>query len=307
MPANRPLSRTFIKLAARLVGGKSRGHAQDWIPGLRLVPASPTELGSIYHQGILAGRLVSGGVAIHTQSPHVYIVGTGPSIEGCDLSLTESKSCILLNGALHLMSNHIKTPLAVVIEDERFVWNHFDLLERIPLNCPCVFSVSVIRAVCERNRDWLQERQVVLYDDLRKPYRHKRRSISELRGLPFVRLSPDGEAGFSTEPDAGVFRGGSVVISAVQLALSLRVRTIGFLGIDINNANQPRFYEKAVRSFSGIQKGQDRILRHLVVAKEYASEKGVMLKNYSPISALEALGLEYSDRFSRKLPAYIVS
>ena len=299
MPANRPLSRTFIKLAAQLFGGKSRAHAQDWLPGLKLIPATRQERGSIYYRGTLVGRLISAAEGIHTQSPAIYIVGTGPSIGSCDLSRAEENSCILLNGSLHLVPDQIATPLAVVIDDERFVWNHFDLFQRIPPHCPCVFSVSVIRAICEQDRSWLQHRQVIFSDDVQKPYRHKRRGISELKALPYIRLSTDGEAGFSTDPDAGVFRGGSVVVSAVQFALSLGVKKLGFLGIDIANANEPRFYEKETSSFTGIQRGQGRILSHLALAKEFASENGVELENYSSTSALELIGLGYNDTFSR--------
>lgn len=300
MRSNRPLSRSLIKLAVRLVAGKSRAHVQDWFPGLRLVAATPQARGAIYYRGQRVGDLICSAEAIRMTGSAIYIVGSGPSIRDCDLTRAETNSCILLNGALHLVPDHIAKPLAVAVEDERFVWNHFDLFERIPADCPCLFSVSVIRAICERNPRWLQGRRVTLIDDIRKPYGRARQGSADLSTLSHVRLSADGTAGLSTTPDVGVFQGGSVVISATQFALSFRPKSIGYLGIDISNADQARFYEKDEKVYSGVRKGQERILSHLEMAREFALEQGIEMLNYSPVSALKTLGFGYSDMFSRQ-------
>lgn len=302
MRSNRPLSRSLIKLAIRLVAGESRAHAQDWFPGLRLVAATPQERGSIYYRGKLVGHLTSSAQSIQMTSTSIYIVGSGPSIGSCDVTRAEKNSCILLNGALHLVPDLIEKPLAVAIEDERFVWSHFGLLEKIPADCPCLFSVSVIRAICEHDQFWLQGRPITLIDDIRKPYGRARRSGADLSALSQVRLSADGTVGLSTNPDAGVFQGGSVVISATQFALFLRPKRIGFLGIDISNANEARFYEKDEKAYSGIRKGQDRILSHLAMGRELALERGIEVVNHSPVSALKTYGFDYSDAFLRQRP-----
>lgn len=298
MGSNRPLWRSIVKLAVRLVAGKSRAHVQDWFPGLKLDRPEKGGYGTIRYRGQPVGRLTSSHQLFQSKIASIYIVGSGPSIASSDVTLAEKNSCILLNGALHLIPDRIETPLAVAIEDERFVWSHFDLFERIPADCPCLFSVSVIRAVCEHDETWFRGRTVALIDDIRKPYGHVRRSTAELSGLSGAMLSMDGTVGFSTDPDAGVFQGGSVVISATQFALSWKPEKIGFLGIDISNANEPRFYEKKDKAYSGIRRGQERILNHLEMARAFALDGGIAVVNYSRVSALVARGFGYCDKFA---------
>jgi hypothetical protein len=204
-----------------------------------------------------------------------------------------------LNGALHLLPSVITKPLAVAIEDERFVWRHFDLLKRIPTGCVCLLSVSVIRAICELDRTWLRDRPIVLIDNLRKPYGVARRDTAELRKLNYVRLSEDGDVGFSDDPFAGIFQAGSVAVSAAQFAVSWTPRSIGFVGIDLSNADEPRYYETTDKAYSGIVAAQQRIVDHLVLARNIAAERGIHVVNHSPVSALVGMGFGYDASFAR--------
>ncbi len=57
-------------------------------------------------------------------------------------------------------------------------------------------------------------------------------------------------------------------MSALQFALYCSPKTIGFLGIDISNAGEPRFYETSDETaFSGIARAEDRILEYFALAK----------------------------------------
>lgn len=250
------------------------------------------------YRGVVVGRLTTSRQAFRQRISRVLIVGSGPSITRTDLGRAEEFSCVLLNGALHLVPEVVSKPLAVAIEDERFVWGNFDLLARIPAECPCLFSVSVIRAICQLDRTWLQDRKIVLIDDVRKPYGRSRRDITELRRLSHANLSEDGATGFSKDPDAGVFQGGSVAVSAMQFAASWKPKEIGLLGIDISNADEPRFYEERNKAYSGIRRAQNRILDHLIMAKNAAVENGITVRNYSPVSALAEHGFGYSSEFA---------
>jgi hypothetical protein len=224
---------------------------------------------------------------------YVLIIGSGPSVKGQDLSRLARRSTILLNGAISLIGTEIDEPLAVAMEDERFIWRHFAMVrEKVAANTLCLLSPGVLNAICDLDKGWLAGRPVTMIDNIRKPYGAPRRTESELRELDFVTL--DGEAGFSAEPDRGVFQGGSVAISALQFALGTNARRIGFLGVDISNANAPRFYEAADdTTFSGIAGAEKRILAHIALAKSVAEKRGVMLINHSSVSALRAIGLDY--------------
>jgi hypothetical protein len=301
--SERPVWRSITKLAISALGGKSWRHAQDWLPGLSIdTPKSQDKVGEIRYLGKVITKLQHPSVLKADMGSVIYIVGSGPSIRESDLRLTEPRTCVLLNGAIKLIGSSTLQPLAVAIEDERFVWRHFDLMrEKIAKDTLCLFSTSVIRAICEIERNWLFDRRIILIDDIRKPYRMPRRSDAEIAGFDFVRLDKDNSAGVSMDPLQGVFQGGSVVISALQFAIYCRPEEIGFFGIDISNAADPRFYEKVEdMAKSGLVDGQKRILEHIMLAKTVCLEKQIKLSNFSKVSALRQCGLVYDDRFARR-------
>lgn len=223
----------------------------------------------------------------------ILIVGSGPSVKQATLGGLSERSTVLLNGAISLIGDKIAEPLAVAIEDERFVWRHHAMIAKhVEPDMPLLLSVGVIRALCDIDSAFLQGRTIVLIDDIRKPYGAPRRRDAELATMPGVALR--GGAGFSGRPDSGVFQGGSVVVSALQFALATDADTIGFIGVDIANADAPRFYEQAGdAAYSGVAGAEKRILDHIALARDLATRRGTRLVNHSDISALAAIGLDY--------------
>lgn len=298
--SDRPLKRRLIKLGTRLLLGPSRAHMQDWFPGLRL--ASQMGRRSILYRDREVAVLRSLDVLGEPDNGRaICIIGSGPSIAQTDLSGIGPQSAILLNGAIHLIGEPIVEPLAVAVEDERFVWRHFDLMRRkIAPGQACLFSVAVLRSICEHDAGWLQDKRIVLIDDIRKPYGERRRGTAQVSGLDFARVDDAGEFGISLDPERGVFQGGSVAVSALQFAIALQPAEIGFAGIDIRNAAAPRFYETASKAaYSGIAEAESRILGHMALAKAISDEKRIRLVNYSPVSALSQAGIPYDGRLWR--------
>ncbi|TWB61398.1 hypothetical protein FBZ98_101738 [Rhizobium sp. ERR 922] len=298
--ADRPWHRSLIKSGVRLFLGGSRAHVQDWFPGLSIVRSQ--NVSEVLYRGAKVASLAGMDRLRERCGDAIYIVGSGPSIRDCDLSGLEFRSAILLNGAIGLSGDRIGEPLAIAVEDERFVWRHLDMLrEKVAPGSLCLFSVAVLRALCEIDKSWLADKTIILIDDIRKPYGARRRSVDDLKKLQYVRLNTEGSAGFSLSPDRGVFLGGSVAVSALQFALYCAKQQVGFLGIDISNAGEPRFYETpSDMAFSGIARAESRIIEHLVLARQIAAERGVSFVNYSRISALLKYDFGYDDRFALK-------
>jgi len=232
---------------------------------------------------ILAGRT----------SARVLIIGSGPSVKALSSPVLPPREALLLNGAISLIGEGLEAPFAIAIEDERFVWRHHEMIRRlVPRDVPMLLSPGAIRAFCDIDATFLPDRQVILIDDVRKPYDHPRRDDADLCRLDYVTLR-DG-AGCSSAPEKAVFQGGSVVVSALQFALGTGAREIGFIGIDISNADSPRFYEeRGSAAFSGVADAEKRILDHIALARDEASQRGILLVNHSPISALRSIGLDY--------------
>ncbi len=300
LKSDRPLMRSIIKLASTVLLGKAWAHAQSWLPGLKLrIPETSDEPGTIVYRSASVARLYHAALLREHGHETLVIIGSGPSVSDVDFGKLTHEGVMLLNGAISLVGARLADPLAVAIEDERFVWRHFTLMrDKISQNCICLFSVGVIRAICEQDQNWLADKKVILIDNLRKPYKHRRRDDNELRTLDFAVLT-DAGAGFSLDPSRGVFQGGSVAVSALQFAAFCQPQTIGLFGIDISNARDPRFYERAGDvAGSGIADAADRIVAHLTIAREVCGERNIEIRNFSPVSALIGAGFSYDPRFA---------
>lgn len=297
--SDRPWYRHFIRTGIRLLLGSKKAHRQDAFPGLSLQFSHGTAAtGRLLYRGRFVAELCPFESFRQQASEVVYIVGSGPSIRRMDMTLLPSRTTILLNGAISLIDDKVVEPLAVAVEDERFIYRHFDgLMNKIPPDATCLFSVSVLRAICEYSPSWLADKKIILIDNILKPYGAPRLSIDEVATRDYVVVDEGVVAGISLKPDLGVFQAGSVAVSVLQFALACGADTIGFIGIDISNAAEPRFYEKSKQvAFSGVAGAEGRILSHIRLALTVARRKNIQLLNFSPVSALAKLDLKYDPR-----------
>lgn len=296
---NRPLRRYAIRLYVNVSGGWRWSHRQDWWPGLRLELSGIGTSGSLVYKDRLIGQVLPWD-ALAFSSQELTIIGSGPSVASQDFSSLLPGTTILLNGAIHLLDGKLGAPMAVVVEDERFVWRHFaDMRRLIAPQTQCLFSTSVIRAICEIDPTWLESQRIFHIDFLQKPYDRARRSQTELEQLDFLKWSPSKDCAVSLAPAQGVFSGGSVAVTAMQLALYMNPSRIGLAGIDLSNAKAPRFYEGAGGSAkSRILQAQDRILAAFAVARSECASRRIALVNYSPVSSLATIDIPYDSRLS---------
>lgn len=301
--SERPVKRSLLKFFAPILWGRSLSHAQSWSPGLKLkMPEQTGLVGSIIYRKQSVAELVHPAELKARAGSEIFVIGTGPSVKDNDLSRLGADTAILLNGAISLMSSVTPRPLAIAVEDERFVWRHFALMRsNIMPGTRCLLSVSVIRAICELDAVWLRDKTIIVIEDILKPYGAVRRKLDELRSSEHVRMDGNISTGFSHDPSIGVFQGGSVVVSALQFAVYCEPKIIGLFGIDLSNARQPRFYENAMSTAkSGVYEARERIVRHILLTRDVFGESGGALANYSKVSALCAHGVEYHDDYAIK-------
>lgn len=297
---NRPIRRYAIRTMLEILCGRGWAHKQDWWPGVVLDLPRAGSGGHLWYKQEPVCEILP-WAALSRQLSEVTVVGSGPSTREQIFSTLPPETAILLNGAIHLLDGRVSCPpLAVVVEDERFVWRHFASMRKlIAPQTACLFSTSALRAICEIEPSWLATQQIFHIDFLQKPYNQPRRPQAELERLDFLNWSPSKDGAISRTPDQGVFAGGSVAVTAIQLALYLRPFKIGLAGIDLSNANEPRFYEEAGNTAnSGISHAQDRILAAVAAAQSECINLGIALVNYSPVSALATLGIPYEERLS---------
>jgi hypothetical protein len=281
---DRPLMRRLIKLAMT-VTGPATAHRQDIWPGLTI--DRPT--GQVGWQGHVLNQLVPFGDIVSRQLTLIAVVGSGPSLAQQHLERLPDRSAILLNGAASLADRVV--PLAVIVEDERFVFRHIAMLSRLAADVPLMLSPAALRAIAERNANLLQHRKIALIDNIAKPVNGPRRALSDPQLDPVLVRDSTGGA-LSDDPDQGVVICGTVALTAVQVALQARPAQIVLAGIDLTNATAPRFYETATKTApSGIVAGLGRIMAGFSLALHMAQAQDTTLLCASPVSALLDLGI----------------
>jgi hypothetical protein len=282
--SDRPFVRQLIRLAARLTG---QAHRQDMWPGLAIDRAA----GQVTWRGKPLLTLVPFAAIVQQGLPLIAVVGSGPSLAAQAPAHLPPRTAILLNGAATL-ADRIQ-PLAVMVEDERFVFRHMEMLSGLPRDIPLMLSSAVLRAMVERDGRVLTGRPIALIDNLTKPVNHPRRKLTDPVLDALLTRDPSGAA-MTRDPDAGVVIFGTVALSAVQVALAANPQKILLAGIDLTNAaSGPRFYESATNSApSGIVAGLNRILAGFEMARAIAQAQGVEITCASPVSALLDLGYQ---------------
>ena len=294
--SERPLSRQIIRGWLRLYHGPKLGHTQDWTPHLRLFPSECNVRGAAYYKEAKITQLLTFEDFRAMIGPACVIVGSGPSLRFQALSRLSDRSMIYLNGALSRIPRQPEYPTIVAIEDERFIWRHFGMLrDHVPERTGLLLSVSVLRAIAEHDPAWLRNRSVFLIDNLLKPYGAPQRTMDSPQVCDII--MSDDQATLSTHPEQGVVPAGSIAFTALQWIMAREPEVIGFAGIDLSNADQPRFYETPGKTAkSNILSSQRRILAHFSLAVDISRARHVRLETYSRNSALRGIGIAYSSQ-----------
>lgn len=287
--SDRPLTRKLIRLGFQMLG-RSRAHRQDIWPGL----AIDRPAGAVTWRGRPLLILCPASRLIPRDLPLIAVVGSGPSLKHQRVEALGDHTAILCNGAATL-TTRIR-PLAVAVEDERFVFRHHAMLAGLDREIPLLLSPAAIRAWAERDPASLRDRRVALIDNLAKPVNLPRRALSD-PALDAV-LIRNGQAALSTDPDAGVVITGTVAFSALQFALAAGPDEILLAGIDLSNDAQPRFYEGTDRAASGLSAGLPRILSGFSLAHMVAEQQGIALGCASPVSALLGVDIPFDPRLA---------
>lgn len=284
---DRPPGRALIRLGA-LALGRSRAHRQDLWPHLSIDRTT----GVARWRGKPLTTLSPFSAVVPRGGPFLAVVGSGPSIKDQKVEALPAGTAILLNGAASLADR--AQPLAIAVEDERFVFRHHAMLAGAPPDVPLFLSPAALRAIAERDTALLRGRTVCLIDNLARPVNRTRRSLDDPALAPV--LQRDGDAAFSLDPEAGVVITGTVAFSALQIAMAATPGEVLLAGVDLTNADQPRFYEEADRAASGLARGLPRILAGFALARTEAEARGMALTCASPVSALLRIGYRHSSR-----------
>ncbi|WP_117235664.1 hypothetical protein [Vibrio maerlii] len=205
------------------------------------------------------------------QNENINIIGSGPSVKNLDYKKFTGQN-IFLNGAISLAYEHSLRIDALIIMDANFVYNRFDLIKRLKEKTKLILSLGALCAIAERDLKLIQGHDIYLFNQTAFDKNNK----------------------FSQNIDQHVVDGGTVMAIAIQIFSANLRHNMYLLGLDISNANEPRFYESQDRQEkSGLQKDyEDKILPFMTEAS--IQVKGNIF-NCSPVSKLPFTIIPYSD------------
>lgn len=281
--SDRPWSRKLIRISFRALG-RARAHHQDIWPNMLVDNTTQRVL----WRGRKLVSLHDASTVIPVGLQSIAVVGSGPSLRNQKVENIGKRTGILCNGAIVLAER--LSPLAIAVEDERFVFRHHSMLSRLSKDIPAILSPAVMRAWAECDADSLRDRPVVMVNNIEKPVNGLRRPLSdpELDDI----LIRSGPSALSKRPTQGVVITGTIAFSALQFALAAAPSRILLAGVDLGNSILPRFYEENDCAKSGLAAGLPRILPGFSLAKEYATREGISLRCASPTSELITLGYQ---------------
>ena len=278
----------------RLFHSRSRHHWYDTFPFLEFQHGADGRWSTVIYRGEDVARLRPHAEVTRLGIGPVVVVGAGPSLSNQRLHRLRERSCVLTNGAISLIESHRLDPLAVVIEDEGFVYSWPQMVTGLPPGTRCFFSPAVIRAVCEIDPSLLGHWQLVLAEILHKPIRRPRPTPGQLGRLPFVRTSTGGTVHFSCDTERGFGSCGTVAYCAVQLALACAPSHLGIAGVDLSNFDRPRFHEATSRtSVSHLRRRLPSIFAGFRLVAEICRARRIGTSNYSSLSLVPANDFPY--------------
>ena len=228
----------------------------------------------------------------------VTIVASGPSSREADWERIsrENRFIIAVNGGTSVVAARSLQPDLHVVMDRHFALSgpaHFRNFPEVPL----VATQRAASVVASKNPGIFDKKPLSILE-----------RVNAWHGLPTMELArvkklnrksghpfhfPDFEdtkctIGWSDDPALGVFSGSTVVVSALQVAVSLGASDIEIIGMDLRG--QTRAYEEgaAIRPSYLEKQYTSYILPTFEVMHRALLGSGVKVKNLSPVCPLPA-------------------
>ncbi|MFC3701976.1 hypothetical protein ACFOND_10020 [Reinekea marina] len=278
----------------KLFTPKSFKHMALSQPYLKLEPVN--DIWKVYWKGGFISETDSWN-NLRLQAPdNLYSIATGPSISDQQFNNLDGGQCVLVNGAVQLvLDNKISTPLAVMVEDARFIYERFEMLLALPKGTRLCLVASAMHALgVVAGVEGLKHFNLMLIDGFETPYGSPKRSVAS---APVNSYRKSSNAKLSLDLNEGHFGCGTVMYCGIQMAFHLRVKELYLVGFDLTNFDQPRFYEtKDNAAWTGLQNAYEaRILPALELTMQTAEEFNMQVYNCSHTSIIPRSLIPYSD------------
>jgi hypothetical protein len=232
--------------------------------------------------------------------PRVVLFGSGPSINGMDLSRVQDDEAVFVNGAIRLRERIKTKPLMNMIMDRLFVDYYPELLFRFVKPGDNLFlSFGSLDMILRKDASFLKDKNVYVCPNVMEPYMSPKRRFSDLDKTKIV-VSDDESTAFSFDAEYGFYDGGTVITWAVQLAYYLNAADTFLLGVDLTSSTvSHHFYDRKKDLFfvTSAKLEKDKIINFLTLAAEIFRKNGRRISNCSDITLVPYEIIPYSEKF----------
>lgn len=283
------------------------------------------------HQNVLKYKLQKNTIAVKVlQSVHlqniqqryqihkqpVNIFASGSSISRLHFSEELlSQPAIFINGSIALSTQHeFKSKVAYVISDARFIEHAPQIFSEHYQAQPLFITQTVLEKILALNSNLIDYHKddIYLIQPIDRPFNDpnasflsklvskKKLNLAQIQDPEIiVDLQHDPVIGVSLNICKGFVEAGTVAYVATQLAYSLGAQQIHLYGMDLINANQPRFYENQQNQAPcKLDKAvKNRIVPSFNLLALQFKNMNVHVSNHSDISKNLFTHLEYQSVF----------
>ncbi|WP_437889122.1 sugar glycosyltransferase [Phytobacter sp. V91] len=240
---------SLFKQIYRYTRPKSYRHNENLWPWTKITRATSGEICGLNYKGS-AVPLVDLSALKGSAQGEVMLTATGPSTAEIDFKKLPGTLPVMgVNGAYSLAQDVAFTLYLIV--DMEFFDKRSDLVESIIADPGILLFTTMhgIAKILDRHATRLKCRLALIEDACYKIYQPK--VADEMKWQTWqhresIRFCADRQdIGFSTDIREGIFDAGTVVYWALQILCFMGFETILISGLDMNNFQQPRFYETA--------------------------------------------------------------
>ncbi|NHB58717.1 lipopolysaccharide biosynthesis protein [Acinetobacter sp. 194] len=277
--------RNFAKYIYKAFCPKSYKHNRRYWPFYRVIRNSDGYIESVYFRNKLIADHRSN---IRVSNHACMLVATGPSAKHIPTKFINNDQVdfIGVNGSIALSNINFKH---YVIIDHDFVQHRFDLVQQVlTSDCNLFTTIRCMDEILKR----VSIDQIVCVINIIEIYSsgkiERLMQPSQQQDIHHPNYFFHQNFGFSLNYRDATFDYYTVAYTALQIAFGLDYTTIYMIGVDLNNLNQPRFYEtEEHKQPTWLNQHLDAILTAFYTASLASQQQNIRVYNLSEHSLLE--------------------
>ncbi|HCR1836915.1 TPA: sugar glycosyltransferase [Enterobacter kobei] len=284
---------SLTKQLYRYTHKRNMRHNENLWPFVKLSRNETGEVCDLKYKG-LAIKLTSLSSLHQKFNGEILIAATGPSIKHIDFEkLSPTVTTAGVNGAWHL-NNQLNFSFYFIV-DMTFIDRQTALLKRLT-GCKNIILfttvMGIVKLIDRFSYENIQCGICIIEDICYETYKPsiKREDLHhDLAGIPGIVFSEThSDIAFSRDVRHGVVDAGTVIYWALQIIYFLGFRKIYIAGLDMNNFNQPRFYESSDSMLPSYleDKVHNLVIPSLKLGSKIFKSDNIEVINLSPQSSI---------------------